>query len=146
MLVHRWSSLTFRLQNGVVSGVAQLSNALGYAGLDAVASYKSLHNSSLCSVKVANMVNKAGGLVEPGVASAQAAVRDSASALIEQSLCPGFGLCGNLFDGNDQDVWPLTAVTVSRLTFFSSPFLNSTFRSISCFLSLVQLYRINVGR
>ena len=114
----------YPVQNGVIGGVAQFSNSIGYAGLDTVAGYKSAHNSSLCTIKVAKMVNKAGGLVEPGVGSAQAAVRFGATALIQQSQCPGFGLCGNIFDGGDQDVWPITAVTVMNpaLNFSQIPF------------------------
>ena len=102
-------------QSGVVQGVGQYIYSIGYSGLDAVQSYTTANNESqACSIKNSLMLNKAGFIVAPSVASAQAAVRSGASAFLTQSTCPGFGICGNLIDGDDEDVWPITAVTASR--------------------------------
>ena len=103
------------MKGGVVQAVAQYRLTIGYSGLDAVQSYASLNNQSgeYCAVKNSLMENKAGYIVKPSVTSAQAAVRSGANFLLQHSSCPGFGICGNLFDGDDEDVWPITAVTAS---------------------------------
>ena len=61
---------------------------------------------------MARIINRAGVPVTPSIASAQAAVRASSYNILFNSSCAGFGLCGDVVDGADQDVWPLTAVTV----------------------------------
>ena len=63
-------------------------------------------------MKIANVINKAGIAVQPSVSSAQAAVRASSSTMLRNSTCLGFGICGDLLDSGDEDVWPLTAITV----------------------------------
>ena len=107
--------LILTTQNGVVNGVATLSFSIGYSGLDSVESYGESKNRSVvgCNIKNSRIINKAGFLTDPSVSSAQAAVRSGANVLL-QSACPGFGLCGDLVDGDDQDVWPITAITVRR--------------------------------
>ena len=102
------------VQEDLVNSVASTSYSFGYDGLDSVKAYESDRNYSRtsCAVKHAQLVNKAGFVVRPTVQSAQAAVRWGATALLQNSSCPGFGFCGNLLDGEDEDVWPITAVTV----------------------------------
>ena len=97
-------------QENLVEYVGRTTNTIGYAGLDVVHRFGSSNRS--CAVQIANLVNKAGKVVGPSVDSAQAAVRASASQLMFNSSCSGFGLCGDLIDGPDDDVWPITAVTV----------------------------------
>ena len=100
-------------QDGVVDAVARSTYSFGYAGLDATYERGSLNRTQLsCGVKIAIIINKAGFAVEPSVSSAQAAVRASSSVMLYNSSCPGFGICGDLIDAGDEDVWPLTAVTV----------------------------------
>jgi hypothetical protein len=105
------------VQEDVVNSVAFTSYSFGYDGLDSVKAYESEKNysSTPCTVKHAQLVNKAGFVVRPSVSSAQAAVRWGANDLLQNSSCPGFGFCGNLLDGDDEDVWPITAVTVGSL-------------------------------
>ena len=100
------------VQNGVVNGVSDTSFSIGYTGLDTV--YESTNDTkSPCRAKMASMINKAGNVVSPSVKSAQAAVRSGASSILYSNLCPGFGLCGNIQDGSDDDVWPISTVTVT---------------------------------
>ncbi len=105
----------------MVDAVARSTNSIGYAGLDATYERGSLNRTHPgCGVKIAGLINRAGVVVQPSVASAQAAVRASSLNMLYDSSCPGFGLCGEVIDGGDQDVWPLTAVTVSPILFAST--------------------------
>ncbi len=87
--------------------------SISYIGLDVVGK-SSYSNGTLnnCRGMLARLINKAQKAVSPSVDSAQAAVKSKASLLLTQSKCPGFGLCGDLLDGEDEDVWPITAITV----------------------------------
>jgi hypothetical protein len=101
------------MQDGVVDAIARTANSIGYAGLDVTYERGSLNRSqTACGVKLARIINRAGVAVQPSVASAQAAVRASSLSVLYNSSCPGFGLCGEVIDGGDEDVWPLTAITV----------------------------------
>ena len=104
-------------QEGVVQAVSRISNSIGYAGLDGVNEWGTMSQNSTCRLKIASLINKAGATIVPSVASAQAAVRSSAIKLLDDSSCPGFGLCGNIQDGSDDDVWPITAISVSTKCF-----------------------------
>jgi hypothetical protein len=95
-----------------VDAVSRIANSITYSGLDSAYEFGKLNGTSLCRAKVASMINKAGRIVIPSVFSAQAAVRNSATNILEKSTCPGFGLCGNVNDGSDEDVWPITAFSV----------------------------------
>jgi ABC-type phosphate transport system substrate-binding protein len=99
----------------MISGVSLAINSIGYAGLDMTFKYGVLNQNSSCRLKIAQIINKAGKVVEPSIASAQAALRSNAAHMLSSNSCPGFGLCGNLVDGEDEDVWPLTALTVGAL-------------------------------
>jgi hypothetical protein len=93
--------------------VAAVSYSIGYAGIDAV-KQSSYHNTTgSCKVKIADMVNQAGAVVSASADSAQSAVRAKLSTLIDRSLCPGFGMCADVEDPADLDVWPITAITAS---------------------------------
>ena len=120
-------------QSGVIEGVVKYSLSIGYTGLDAIDGYSALNNrtKSICTFKSARMENKAGFIVQPSIDSTQAAVRSRASALMSSSKCPGFGICGDLFDGEDQDVWPIVAVTASA-SFYES-FSTSGNENRKCF-------------
>jgi ABC-type phosphate transport system substrate-binding protein len=108
-------NLTYRVQGGVVDAVARSTYSIGYSGLDAIHERGALNRSQLlCGVKIARIINRAGVAVIPSIASAQAAVRSSSFNILFNSSCAGFGLCGDVVDGADQDVWPLTAVTVMQ--------------------------------
>ncbi len=98
----------------MVDAVARSTNSIGYAGLDAIYERGSLNRTQLgCGVKIAGLINRAGVAVQPSIAGAEASVRASSRNILLRSSCPGFGLCGEIIDGSDQDVWPITAVTVS---------------------------------
>ena len=101
------------LQSGVVDAVSRLSNSFGYAGIDAVYQYGQLNSTKQCKVKLAQIINKSGNTVSPSASSAQAALRSG--LLADQTTCPGFGICGNVQDGADPDVWPITAISVRHL-------------------------------
>ena len=60
------------------------------------------------------MVNKYGSIVSANADSVQSAVRNKASDLIYNTTCPGFGLCADLSDGDQHDVWPIVAITVCK--------------------------------
>jgi hypothetical protein len=112
------NSLTIDVQEDLVNSVALSRYSFGYDGLDALKAYeseKTFSQSSSCAIKHAQLVNKAGFAVRPSVSSVQAAVRWGANNLLQNSTCPGFGFCGNLLDGDDEDVWPITAITVGVL-------------------------------
>jgi ABC-type phosphate transport system substrate-binding protein len=104
------------VQEGVVTAASQISNTIGYSGLDGVYEWGKLSQNFSCRIKIAALINKAGKTVMPSVTAAQAAVRSCAISLLEHSSCPGFGICGNIQDGEDADVWPITAISVSFLT------------------------------
>lgn len=88
-------------------------STIGYAGLDSVLKTKSEEQEfDTCILHVAAMKNKNGRVVLPSTDGAQAAVRSRASAFSD-SACPGFGLCAEVHDGPDADVWPLSTLTVS---------------------------------
>jgi hypothetical protein len=92
--------------------VAELSFTIGYVGLDTVL-FSTHHNTTgACKVKIARVTNKRGARVSATVESAQSAVRSKLGALMDRSLCPGFGMCVDVQDGDDADVWPITAMTV----------------------------------
>ncbi len=90
-----------------------MSFSIGYTGLDTVKQSDLFNISGACRVKVAQMTNKAGALVSASVDSAQSAVRSKVSTLIDRSICPGFGMCADVNDPDDPDVWPMTAMTVN---------------------------------
>ena len=92
--------------------VAGLSYSIGYAGLDSVLQSIRHNTTNACQVKIAQVKNKAGAVVSASADSAQSAVRSKLSALMDRSLCPGFGMCADVQDGEDRDVWPITAMTV----------------------------------
>ncbi len=96
----------------MIDSVADLSYSIGYVGLDSVMYSMHFNTTSSCKVKVARVKNKAGEVVHASVESAQSAVRSKLSILVDRSLCPGFGMCVDVQDGDDPDVWPITAVTV----------------------------------
>ena len=62
------------------------------------------------------MQNKAGAIVKPSVQSAQSAVRSRANILLFQSTCSGYGMCADVSDAEDYDVWPITAISVRHLS------------------------------
>ena len=64
---------------------------------------------------MAAMQNKAGTIVTASIQSAQSAVRSSANTLLFKSACPGFGMCADVSDADDYDVWPITAITVKTV-------------------------------
>ncbi len=92
--------------------VASLSYSIGYVGLDSVTRSIRHNTTSACRVKIARVTNKAGAVVSASAESAQSAVRSKLSALMDRSLCPSFGMCADVQDGEDLDVWPITAMTV----------------------------------
>lgn len=101
-------------QDGVGRAVSHIRNSIGYVGPDSTSNWGDFDNSSShCQIREAAMINKAGRVISASVSSAQAAVRSSAMKLLGESSCPGFGLCGNIQDGADEDVWPITAITAS---------------------------------
>jgi hypothetical protein len=92
--------------------VIDLKATVGYAGLDSVEKMKSEEDEfDTCILHVAQMKNKWGRVVAPTADGAQAGVRSKASEF-EDSSCPGFGLCAEVYDGPDADVWPLSTLTV----------------------------------
>ena len=111
------NSLINDVQEDLVNSVAFSRYSFGYDGLDALKAHDSekTFSQTSCTIKHAQLVNKAGFAVRPSVSSVQAAVRWGATNLLQNSTCPGFGFCGNLLDGDDEDVWPITAITVGGL-------------------------------
>jgi ABC-type phosphate transport system substrate-binding protein len=101
------------LQNGVIQAVGRISNSIGYSGLLGVVQDPTFNlTNNPCRIKMAAMKNKAGEIVTASVQSAQSAVRSRANILLFQSMCPGFGMCADVSDAEDYDVWPITAITV----------------------------------
>ncbi len=101
-------------QEGTLSGVASIKNTVSYAGLDSIIAYQSKEEEeSGCHVKMAKMTNKYGTVVSATSDSAQAAVRANSAVLRSSPDCPGFGLCAEIMDSGDSDVWPVTTLTVS---------------------------------
>jgi hypothetical protein len=100
-------------QVGVLDSLSTLSFSIGYAGLDTVikSSFFTNNTQSNCNLKIAKIQNKAGAVVS--AYNAQSAVRSRISVALEESLCPGFGICADISDPNDVDAWPITAVTVN---------------------------------
>ena len=96
----------------MIDSVADLSYSIGYVGLDSVMFSMHYNTTTSCKVRVARIKNKARAVVRASVESAQSAVRSKLSILVDRSLCPGFGMCVDVEDGDDPDVWPITAVTV----------------------------------
>ena len=104
----------FGQATGVVEAVGRISNSIGYSGISGVVQDLLVNaTDEPCRIKLAAMQNKAGETVRPSVDSAQSAVRSRANALLFQSACPGFGMCADVLDAEDYDVWPITAMTVS---------------------------------
>ena len=103
----------FGQATGVVQTVGRVSNSIGYSGISGVV--QDLMNNKTgdpCRIKLADMRNRAGVIVHPSIESAQSAVRSRANVLLFQSACPGFGMCADVLDSDDYDVWPITAMTV----------------------------------
>lgn len=97
--------------SGLLKKVVDYKSTIGYAGLDSVLKTKSEEQEfDTCILHVAAMKNKNGRVVLPSTDGAQAAVRSRASAFSD-SACPGFGLCAEVHDGPDADVWPLSTLT-----------------------------------
>ena len=95
-----------------MDAVVQMRNSIGYASLDAFAEATKSSLYTECKPKQANIINKAGMIVNATINSAQAAVRSRAFDIIRSS-CPGFGMCGSLEDAEDKEAWPLTALSVN---------------------------------
>ena len=105
----------FGQASGVVEAVGRISNSIGYSGISGVAKELLINSTDdSCRIKLAAMQNRAGEIVQPSINSAQSAVRSRANALLFQSTCPGFGMCADVLDADDYDVWPITAMTVSQ--------------------------------
>jgi hypothetical protein len=68
-----------------------------------------------CDLRIAKMVNKAGKEVAVSAANTQSAVRSRAADILFRSSCQGYGLCADIFDADDEDVWPIVAMSVSPL-------------------------------
>ena len=114
--------MLYSLQNGMLQAVDNTPFSIGYAGLVNVESYKrstKVHYDSYprtsCTFRVAKIVNKAGDVVTASQAATQAALGPSALSLLLNSACPGFGLCADISDADDSDVWPIIAVSVTAL-------------------------------
>jgi ABC-type phosphate transport system substrate-binding protein len=106
---------SFGPASGVVEAVGRISNSIGYSGISGVAKELLINSTDdSCRIKLVAMQNRAGEIVQPSVDSAQSAVRSRANALLFQSACPGFGMCADVLDADDYDVWPITAMTVSQ--------------------------------
>jgi ABC-type phosphate transport system substrate-binding protein len=116
---NRCQNLCSRVQrfgqaSGVVEAVGRISNSIGYSGISGVVQDLLINSTDdSCRIKLAAMQNRAGEIVQPSINSAQSAVRSRANALLFQSTCPGFGMCADVLDADDYDVWPITAMTVS---------------------------------
>jgi ABC-type phosphate transport system substrate-binding protein len=94
--------------------VGRISNSIGYSGISGVVQDLLVNNTGdPCRIKLASMRNKAGETVQASIDGAQSAVRSRANVLLFQSACPGFGMCADVLDAEDYDVWPITAMTVS---------------------------------
>jgi hypothetical protein len=99
-------------QSGLLQLVVDYKSTIGYAGLDSVQQEKGMEDEfDTCVLRVAKMKNREGYVVAPTADSAQAAVRSKAAAFAS-SACPGFGLCAEVHDGQDADVWPISTLTV----------------------------------
>jgi ABC-type phosphate transport system substrate-binding protein len=104
----------FGQATGVVEAVGRISNSIGYSGISGVVQDLLVNNTGdPCRIKLASMRNKAGETVQASIDGAQSAVRSRANVLLFQSACPGFGMCADVLDAEDYDVWPITAMTVS---------------------------------
>ncbi len=105
----------FGQATGVVEAVSRISYSIGYSGISSVVKELNVNTTGdPCRTKLASMQNKAGATVQASIDGAQSAVRSRANALLFESTCPGFGMCADVLDAEDYDVWPITAMTVSR--------------------------------
>ena len=93
-------------------GVKGTSYSLGYSGLDTVVVARQTENASqACNLKMARIMNKYGSALPPTPQGAQAAVRSMNFRDTSQQQCIGFGLCANIWDGVEQDVYPVSTLT-----------------------------------
>ncbi len=112
---HRFSRGNI-FQEGTIAGVAGMKNTISYASLDSILAAQNQEEAdSNCHVKMARMINKFGTVVSPTSDSAQAAVRSNSARLTSSPDCPGLGMCAEIMDADDSDVWPITTLTVSAL-------------------------------
>jgi ABC-type phosphate transport system substrate-binding protein len=103
----------FGQATGVVQAVSRIRNSIGYSGLSSLLlDHVSNTTDGSCIIKLASIQNKAGEIVRPSAESAQSAVRSRANTLLFKSACPGFGMCADVLDAEEYDVWPITAMTV----------------------------------
>ena len=103
-----------------LKGVRGISFSIGYSVIDSVKQVQSTQTSSeACHVQMAQVINKYGRPVPASAAGAQAAVRGTNFNDKIQQACPGFGLCANIWDGSEKDVYPLSTLTYVVVTIYN---------------------------
>jgi hypothetical protein len=96
---------------GVV-GIRGISFSIGYSVIDSIKiAQDSQPADEACRVQTARVINRFGKPVPATTAGAQAAVRGTNFNDKSQQSCPGFGLCANIWDGAEQDVYPISTLT-----------------------------------
>ncbi len=98
-------------------GVRGISDSIGYSVLDSVKiAQKTEKPNEACLLQMALVINKHGTKVAATAEGAQAAVRATNFNDKSVQACPGFGLCANIWDGNDKDVYPISTLTYIVVT------------------------------
>ena len=102
-------------------GVRGISNSVGYSVIDSVKIVQASQTSNqACHVQMAQVINKHGTAVPASAAGAQASVRAMNFNDATQAACPGFGLCANIWDLGDKDVYPISTLTYIIVTKYNS--------------------------
>ena len=93
-------------------GVRGISFSIGYSVLDSIKlAQDSQPADEACMVQTAHVINQFGNPILATTAGAQAAVRGTDFSDKSQQSCPGFGLCANIWDGTEPDVYPISTLT-----------------------------------
>jgi hypothetical protein len=93
-------------------GVRGISFSIGYSIIDSIKlAQDSQPADEACRVQTAHVINQFGTPVLATTAGAQAAVRGTNFNDKNQQSCPGFGLCANIWDGTEPDVYPMSTLT-----------------------------------
>ncbi len=102
-------------------GARGISFSIGYSVLDRIKiAQDNQPADEVCRVQTERIINQFGKPVPATAAGAQAAVRGTNFNDKSQQSCPGFGLCANIWDGTEQDVYPISTLTYVVVTTVNS--------------------------
>ncbi len=98
-------------------GVRGISYSIGYSILDSIKTAQSSETiDQACNIRTAKVINQYGKTVPANADGAQAAVRGTNFKDTALQACAGFGLCANIWDGTEKDVYPISTLTYLVLT------------------------------